>query len=198
MKWSTTPRNPTRADVKTHCPRGHRYTKKSTCFLKSGCKDCRICRLARVRADRPNNGRRGADGREKTHCPSGHAYSVENTRLDKSGCRHCRACSRSQAVAFYWRTKPARLAYHHQRRVERDPRLVAARERTYRKHRAKHLERGAKKISSLADAYVAHSLGMPVAALRANPMLLELKRTEMRTKRALKSHDKAFNLNGAA
>lgn len=90
---------------KTHCPKGHEYTRDNTSIRQRGTgvgRGCKTCssESSRIGYAKLKTWREGNDpgykaGLRVTHCPQGHEYSVENTMV-KDGARNCRACARSR------------------------------------------------------------------------------------------------------
>lgn len=77
---------------KTHCIRGHEFTKENT-YVSSGHRSCRECSrqyLIFSRTKEPSA--RVLRNRQKTHCQKGHEYTVENTILVYNDQRICREC----------------------------------------------------------------------------------------------------------
>lgn len=88
--------------VKTHCPKGHEYTRENTRIDKKGSRVCRACH----KNSQKNYKTKLAQSKSilvlpkyRDKCPKGHVYSSANTRLTNKGSRACRECEKINARA---------------------------------------------------------------------------------------------------
>lgn len=85
--------------AKTHCHRGHEFTKANTHIKPDGARSCRRCAAdrAKVRSDEKRGGPAPVPYAQRTHCPQGHPYDEENTyRPPGKSSRMCRECLRQR------------------------------------------------------------------------------------------------------
>jgi hypothetical protein len=81
------------AALKTHCPKGHEYSRQNTRIEKVGWRKCKQCysdmlaeRLAAYREEHPV-------APPKILCSKGHLLDGDNLYVKGDGSRHCKMCS---------------------------------------------------------------------------------------------------------
>lgn len=91
--------------AKTHCARGHFYTKENTYFHIVGgrsWRQCMDCRRYRRRLNRGVPFPSGAPREPKTHCKQGHEFTQANTYIRKTGGRICVTCTYERKRKARW------------------------------------------------------------------------------------------------
>lgn len=77
---------------KTHCERGHPFSKENTNINRHGYRICRACKRIKTAEWRLRN-----PTPIRTHCRRGHPFSGENLMVRTGGGRECRACRKIHA-----------------------------------------------------------------------------------------------------
>ena len=96
---------------KSHCKRGHEFTKDNTYFNngKRACKTCILKRDEDKRLLRREKEGFKASNKSKTHCINGHAFTKENTYIRKRNGdgRICKTCCIKRSLERYYKNKDA-------------------------------------------------------------------------------------------